>query len=63
MTFKALLNIGCFALLGLNSISHANPEFLPPDKAFQLSVESISAQKAQYSPTTLQYIKLKCVNK
>lgn len=47
MTFKALLNIGCFALLGLNSISHANPEFLPPDKAFQLSVESISAQKAQ----------------
>ncbi len=47
MTFKNLINIGCLTLLGLCSISHANPEFLPPDQAFQLSVESISDQKAQ----------------
>ena len=47
MSFKKLISIGCFTLLGLSSISHANSDFLPPDQAFQLSVESISNQKAQ----------------
>ena len=50
MTLRTLLNFCCFTLLSISAVTtvaHANPEFLPPDQAFQLSAESISQNKAQ----------------
>ncbi|WP_336950903.1 MULTISPECIES: protein-disulfide reductase DsbD [unclassified Acinetobacter] len=47
MKLRTLLSVCCFTLLSLSTISHANPEFLPPDQAFQFSAESISENKAQ----------------
>jgi thiol:disulfide interchange protein DsbD len=37
----------CFTWFGLSTFTHANPEFLPPDQAFQFSAESLSENKAQ----------------
>lgn len=47
MKLRTLLSVCGFTLLSLSTISHANPEFLPPDQAFQFSAESISENKAQ----------------
>ena len=47
MKLRTLLSVCSFTLLSLSTISHANPEFLPPDQAFQFSAESISENKAQ----------------
>jgi len=47
MKLRTLLGLCCFTLLSLNTLSHANADFLPPDQAFQLSAESISQNKAQ----------------
>ena len=47
MKLRTLFSMYCFALLSLSTISHANPDFLPPDQAFQLTPESISNKKAQ----------------
>jgi len=41
----------CFTWLGLSTFTHANPEFLSPDQAFQFSAESLSENKAQLNWT------------
>jgi len=41
----------CFTWLGLSTFTHANPEFLAPDQAFQFSAESLSENKAQLNWT------------
>ncbi|MEG0481519.1 MAG: protein-disulfide reductase DsbD [Acinetobacter sp.] len=46
MLFNALC-VSVLAFNTVNTVALANADFLPPDQAFQLSAESISANKAQ----------------
>lgn len=47
MTLRIFISLYCFILLSFSSLSHANPEFLAADEAFQFSVESITTDQAQ----------------
>lgn len=50
MKLQKLFNALCISVLVFNTVNTvvlANADFLPPDQAFQLSAESISANKAQ----------------
>lgn len=50
MKLQKLFNALCISVLVLNTVNTvalANVDFLPPDQAFQLSAESISANKGQ----------------
>jgi thioredoxin:protein disulfide reductase len=51
MKLRTLFNVCCFTWLGFSTITHANPEFLSPDQAFQFSAESLSDNKAQLNWT------------
>lgn len=51
MKLRTLFSVCCFTWFGLSTFTHANPEFLPPDQAFQFSAESLSENKAQLNWT------------
>ncbi|CEI53171.1 Cytochrome c-type biogenesis protein DsbD,protein-disulfide reductase [Acinetobacter bereziniae] len=51
MKLRTLFSVCCFTWLGLSTFTHANPEFLAPDQAFQFSAESLSENKAQLNWT------------
>lgn len=51
MKLRTLFSVCCFTWLGLSTFTHANPEFLSPDQAFQFSAESLSENKAQLNWT------------
>ena len=51
MKLRTLFSVCCFTWFGLSTFTHANPEFLPPDQAFQFSGESLSENKVQLNWT------------